>query len=169
MSNDINRVIIGGRVVRDPIINQVNTQNGQISVMKFSIANQTFRETESSYFDCVTWGKRADIFFERLKKGTPILVEGELRQDRWKDKNTGENRSKIIINVSNLFVLSYDKGSYQKNNEYEKPYNQNTKTIDDIPVKNADDIDAESLGNFPDSDLFSGPNDYEGDDNNYFK
>ncbi len=168
MSYDINSVIIGGRIVRDPFINQVNTQNGQTSVMKFSIANQTYKDNESSYFDCVLWGKRADILFERLKKGTSVIVEGQLKQDRWKDKNTQENRSKIVIYVSNLFFTGYDRGNLTKNNEYERPYENTTKKIEDIPVKNADEIDAEDLGALSDMDPFADPNGYEGEENNYF-
>lgn len=166
MSNDINRVIIAGRLVKDPIRNEVNTQTGVSTILKFTIANQTFKANEGSFFDCTIWGKKAEFFSSKLVKGTPVLIEGELKQDRWKDKNSGENRSKIVINVINLYVLSYEKSSFSKNADYERSVQM--KNDDDIPVTSVDDINGESFGGFNGEDPFAGHEGYDNEENNYF-
>ena len=49
-------------------------------------------------------GKRAERVADWCKKGDLVLVEGELREDSWKDKNTGETRRKA-------YILAFDASS----------------------------------------------------------
>jgi single-strand DNA-binding protein len=184
MSNDINKIIISGRLTKDPIRTEVMTQNGPTIILKFSIANQTYRSNEGSFFDCNFWGKRAQYFSDKLSKGTAVLIEGELKQDRWKDKNTSENRSKIVINVLNIFLLGFEKSSSFKGNEYNnneihssgKSANvSNNNDQDDIPSINANEIEGENLNNnsyfgaFDDAYGNSEMDHYEDENNNYYQ
>ena len=47
-------------------------------------------------------GKRADAISAYLKKGTQLVVQGTLQQNRWQDKQTGQNRSRIEILADNV-------------------------------------------------------------------
>ncbi len=169
MSNDINRIIISGRIVRDPTKNEVKTQNGVTTVLNFSIANQTFRSNEGSFFDCVFWGKRAEFFSNKLLKGLPVLIEGELRQDRWKDKNTSENRSRVVINVFNIFIFSSERSTSSRNFTNEKNSNpQEIKDNNDLSIMHADQIEGESFNSLDEANGFMDSNGFEDEDNNYF-
>ena len=68
MSNDLNRVIIIGRLTADAILK--STQSGT-ALCNFSIANnRKFGEKESTnFFECTMWGKGAEALTQYLLKG----------------------------------------------------------------------------------------------------
>ena len=77
-------------------------------VVKLRVAaNHGFRSKEDnskefvSYFDVEAWDRQADPIAEYLKKGSRVTVEGNLRQDRWKDDG-GNPRSRVKIVARNV-------------------------------------------------------------------
>lgn len=104
--NQLNIVTIRGRLTDDP--KQVKLENSEIT--SFTIANnrefyssKEEKKIENTYFfDCKGFGPLAKIANEYLKKGREVLVTGTLKQDKWKDKESGDNRSKIIIELENF-------------------------------------------------------------------
>lgn len=112
---NFNRVILVGNLTRDPELRY--TPNGT-AVANFSIAvNRRYRtdnenREETSFFDIVFFGKRAEVVGEYLKKGRPVLIEGRLQQRRW-ETDEGQKRSKVeVVGDSFEFLGSRDqKGS----------------------------------------------------------
>jgi single-strand DNA-binding protein len=100
-----NRVILMGNLTRDPEVRQA--QNGTYIVKAGLAVNERLPDgqggwkEEPSFFDIVIFGKRGEAFSRFMSKGRPVLIEGKLRQGRWQDKETGQNRSKIEIIVDN--------------------------------------------------------------------
>ncbi|MCL1991663.1 MAG: single-stranded DNA-binding protein [Spirochaetes bacterium] len=103
---DLNRVVLIGRLTREAELKY--TASGQ-AICKFSIAVNRSRkvgekwEDEANFFDIVYWGKPGESVHPYLAKGKMVGVDGELRQDRWKQED-GQNRSKIEI-VANFVQL----------------------------------------------------------------
>ena len=110
---EINRVIIIANTTREIELKQ--TPSGA-SVANFSIAsNRKFKtgdetKEEVSYFDCVAWGKLAELINTYVKKGDKVGIEGRLQQRRWETE--GKKLSKVEIVVENIQFLS-DKKSNQ--------------------------------------------------------
>lgn len=98
---DINTCTFTGRLTRD--CETRSTQSGS-TVARFSIANNYYsmqsKKEEASFFDCVMFGKMAENLPVYLKKGTPVTISGELRQQRF--QVNGKDQSKIEILVDNL-------------------------------------------------------------------
>lgn len=107
-------VILTGGVVRDPELRY--SQNGN-AITDVSMAwNQGWGERESSNFiDCTMFGKSAETAAKYLSKGSPIQVWGELVQERWEDKESGQKRSKHKV-IANGFKM-LPKGSGQESRE----------------------------------------------------
>lgn len=102
---NFNRIILIGHLTRDAELKYVGTN----AVLEFSIAWNEKYEREGGgkvdkahFFDCQIWGKRAEGLAQYLTKGKAILVEGQLKQERWDDKDTGKTRSHVRINASNV-------------------------------------------------------------------
>lgn len=79
----------------------------------------------TDFFDCVCFGKAAEILNQYFYKGSPICVNGILRQERWCD-NYGNNRSKIKVIVNELHfvpVLSEKDSQNSANNNSQKQNN----------------------------------------------
>jgi single-strand DNA-binding protein len=113
-----NKVILMGNLVRDPELKFLS----ETAVCNFSIAiNDSYKKGDEwidqvSYFDIVVFKKQAENCNEYLSKGSPVLVEGKLRQRRWEAKD-GTKRSKIEIVASNVVFLGSkdDKGNNNTN------------------------------------------------------
>ena len=55
------------------------------------------RKTETEWHDVEVWGKRAKACGENLGKASRVYIEGRIKTDFWKDKETGEERSRVKI------------------------------------------------------------------------
>lgn len=131
MATDINRVFLIGRLTQDP---EARVTPSGANVGKFSLAvnrkykvNDEMRE-EVSFFNCVVWGRLVDIVKQYTQKGKQVAVEGRLRQNRWQDQQSGQNRSTVEIVVENLQLLggSRDGGTssgdnFQNDSFYDNP------------------------------------------------
>lgn len=112
MANDINLVILIGRLTRDV---ELEYTNGGMAVSKFCLAVNRKKRSgdqwtdEVSYFDVVLWGKQGEALQQYLTKGKQISVSGELRQNRW--EQDGHARSKVEIVVSNIQLLGGNSNS----------------------------------------------------------
>jgi len=103
----MNLVVVQGNVTRDA---EVKTFASGNSVVEFSVAvNRRVKKgdqwvDETDYFDVKSWGKKVP------SKGDAVLVEGELRQERW--ESDGSKRSKVVVNANRLTIFSgYKKDS----------------------------------------------------------
>ena len=95
-----NKVTMLGRVVNDLAVKQ--TPQG-VDVLSFSIAvdrryQTKGEEKKADFFDCVAWRNDAEFIARYWTKGKPILIEGELQNRSYTDKN-GVNRqvTEIIV------------------------------------------------------------------------
>ena len=104
--NDLNKVILIGRLTRDA---EMKYTNGGMPVSRFSLAVNRRKKSgdnwtdEANFFDIVLFGKSAESINRFLVKGKQVSVEGELRQDRWEQE--GQKRSKIEIVAQNIQLL----------------------------------------------------------------
>ena len=106
-----NKVILLGNLTRDP---EVRYTAGGSAVTEVSLAvnrQWTDRQTnerkeEVTFVEVTLWGRTAEIAGEYLSKGRPCLIEGRLQLDRWEDKETGKNRSKLKVVGETLQLLS---------------------------------------------------------------
>jgi len=121
MAAGINRVILVGNLTRDA--EQSYTQSG-FAILKFSIAVNSTRKQgdqwidEANYFDITVLGKRGEAIASYMTKGQKVGIDGQLRQDRWEDKNDGRKRSKVYILADNIqFLSSRDSGSQTGGNQ----------------------------------------------------
>ena len=104
----INKVIISGNLVRDPDTRIL--ENGT-HLAKMSIANnQRYRDRsgewqeKTCYVDIVAWRKTAELVSEFCRKGSPVLVEGELVYNSWEDRD-GQKKSRIEVNARRIQFL----------------------------------------------------------------
>lgn len=106
----MNKTIIFGRMVKDPDVRFSEKTQKQITM--FSVAvNRTFKNKETNkydvdYFNCVVFGKTAEVIGNNFSKGDKILIEGEMRQDKWKDKD-GTEKSAWRLYVNGFDFVEY--------------------------------------------------------------
>ena len=108
MANDINRVVLVGRLTRDPELK--STTSGSY-FCRFSLAsNRTIYrkdqdpKDEVGFFDCVAWGKLAEVISKYVQKGRRVAVDGSLRWSSWENAE-GKKQSKVEVFVENFQFL----------------------------------------------------------------
>ncbi len=98
----VNKVILVGNLGKDP---EVRYTSGGQAVANLRIATSRSwtdkqsgqRKEETEWHDVEVWGKQAEQCGEYLSKGRQVYVEGRLKTDKWQDKQTGQERSKVKV------------------------------------------------------------------------
>lgn len=117
-------------------------QAGQTQVTNFSMAvDNPFKKDDTSFFDIVAFGKTAELLNNYCGKGSKILIEGNLKQDRFQDKE-GNNRSVVRV-IANRIEFLDSKGSNQQNGQPQQQRGQ--ATAGNNPFDNGTDIDNSDL------------------------
>ncbi|MGA3326289.1 MAG: single-stranded DNA-binding protein [Terriglobia bacterium] len=101
MAGTVNRVILIGRLGRDPELKY--TPSGA-PVAKFSLAtDESFKDKtgekqeHTEWHNIVAWNKLAEICGEYLTKGKLIYIEGSIRSRQWQDQSGNKRTSYEII------------------------------------------------------------------------
>ena len=136
---DINNLILVGRLTRDIEIkySQGGKAIGTTSIaVNRSVKNGEQWVDEASFFDITLFGKTAENLKQYLVKGKQVAIKGSLKQDRWNDKETGKQKSKISIVTEDIELLGgkSDSGTHASNsNEFPEdiPYSQTANGIPD--------------------------------------
>ena len=98
-----NNTCLQGRIVRDPEMRYSNSGDAVINITLAVERNYKNSEGErdADFIKCVAWRKTAELIAEYFHGGNMIIVEGELRQNKWQDKDNN-NRSDLEINVNSF-------------------------------------------------------------------
>lgn len=81
-----------------------------------------FKKDDTSFFDIVAFGKTAQLLNDYCGKGSKVLIEGNLKQDRFQDKE-GNNRSVVRV-IANRIEFLDSKGSNQQNSQSQQQRGQ---------------------------------------------
>ena len=110
----LNSVNIMGNLTRDPEMKFIPSGK---AVCSLSIANNRVytknseKVTEVSYFDVEVWGTAAENCAKYLTKGSGIIVEGRLRQDRWEKDGKTQSRVRITANAVHFLPKKQNDGA----------------------------------------------------------
>ena len=101
---NINKVIITGRLVKDPELKKVNDND----LCNFRLASDRIvgkNKTEKNIFvDVEIWGGQGAACAKFLKKASRVAVDGVLCQDVW-EGDGGKKNSKIYIMADNVMFM----------------------------------------------------------------
>lgn len=61
-------------------------------------------DAASFWKDVTLWGDRAERAAQHLIKGARIAVIGELRGEKWTDRETGEERTKDAVRAEDVYL-----------------------------------------------------------------
>ena len=116
MANDMNTVILIGRLTKDAELTYAN--NGT-ALSKYSIAvGEKYKDKEeTSFFSCTMFGKTAEGLSKYLEKGKQVCIQGKLKQDTW--EKDGQKRERVNIIVNSVQLLG--DGKAEKNKQSNVP------------------------------------------------
>jgi single-strand DNA-binding protein len=101
-----NRVILVGNLTRDPELRYIPSGTA-VSEVGLAVNDRVKRGDqwveETTFVDVTLWGRTAEIANEYLSKGSPVLIEGRLKLDRWEKE--GQKHSKLRVVGERLQML----------------------------------------------------------------
>ncbi len=111
MSRGLNKVLIIGRLGRDPEMRY--TPSGR-PVTTFSVGtsrswntSEGERRTETEWFNVVAWSNLAEICKQYLLKDRLVYIEGRLQTRHWEDQDGNKHSSTEI--VANEMIMLDDR------------------------------------------------------------
>jgi len=101
-----NRVILVGNLTRDPELRYIPSGMA-VSDVTLAVNDRIKRGDqwvdEATFVDITLWGRTAEIANEYLSKGSPVLIEGRLKLDRW--EKDGQKHSKLRVTCERMQML----------------------------------------------------------------
>ena len=115
----INTVELVGRVGQDPAT--LYFESGAMKTTLTLAVKPPYKSDSPMWWDLELWGNTAQVATDWVRKGSTIGVAGELRFDIWVDKNSGLPRSKPVIRVNELELISSSRRSEEPNTSSNTP------------------------------------------------
>lgn len=141
MAKGFNKVILMGNLTRDVEVR--TTASGQ-SVVNFSLAvSRSWRgqdgqqQDQTSFINCVAWGKVGDIIAQYVHKGSPLLVSGRLDQRSYQDKD-GNKRSAVEVVVEDFNFVGSGRSDNSSPSAPSSNQSTNSKS-QDVVIEDIDD------------------------------
>ena len=132
MAGSINKVILIGRLGRDP---EMRFTPAGKAVTNFTMAtSETWkddsgeRQERTEWHRIVMWGKMAELADKHLSKGSQVYIEGKISTKEWTDKE-GVKRYTTEIVASHMTFL----GEKGEGKSHEAPADDNPRDYGDIP------------------------------------
>lgn len=126
-----NKYEMTGLLGRDP---ELRFSNQGVAVANSSVAdtprkfNQQSQQWEDAgatlWMNVTVFGSDAERFAEQARKGDKVTVYGHLKQEEWQDRQTGEPRSRTVMNVDAFRVHERRQGGQQRAHQGQRPQQQ---------------------------------------------
>lgn len=116
----LNRIILIGRLTRDPELRYTPSTNKALATFTIAVDRQfqqaDKKEKEADFIRIVCWGKLAELCKEHLGKGRLVAVDGRLQIRSW-DSPQGERKSMAEVNAETVKFLDRASGPRPQRND----------------------------------------------------
>ena len=142
MAKGFSKVILMGNLTRD--VEMRTTASGQ-NVANFSLAvSRSWRgqdgqqQEQTSFINCVAWGKAGEIIAQYTSKGSSLLVSGRLEQRSYDDKDGNKRQAVEVIVEDFNFTGGRGDNAPSSSSEPTTTSKSNDVVIEDIDDKPID-------------------------------
>lgn len=118
----LNRVLLSGRMGKDPELRHTNTGT---AVASFPLAvDRDFKdksgERATDWFDIVVWRSSAEYVSRYGAKGRTVIVDGKLQMRDWTDKE-GNKRRTVEVVAESVYFCDRREDAQQTAPQYSAP------------------------------------------------
>ena len=142
MAKGFSKVILMGNLTRDV---EMRTTAGGQNVASFSLAiSRSWRgqdgqqQEQTSFINCVAWGKAGEIIAQYTSKGSSLLVSGRLDQRSYEDKD-GNKRQAVEVVVEDFNFVGSRGGDGGGNSNAGSYTPSSDNKSNDVVVEDIDD------------------------------
>jgi single-strand DNA-binding protein len=145
--HSLNDVKLVGRLTKDPEL-RFTTQGTPVCRFRLAVGRRYKDRTSNdwkedvAFIPCTVWRDAAERCGQRLKKGSPVFVEGRLRSRDWQTKE-GQKRSDLEVEIARIQFL-------ESMGEAGAEANEPTPAAVGVPSSGGESVPDESAGNIDD-------------------
>lgn len=134
----MNRVILIGRLTKEPKITYATNGDNKTCVARYTLAVERAYKKEGSdsadFINCVAFGKNGEFAQKYLDKGVKICVEGRIQTGSYEDKSGTKRYTTDIVVERHEFCEK--KANTSQNEPQSSPQNDGFETIDNMDNTN---------------------------------
>lgn len=124
---NFNKSILGGRITQDLELKTAGSTN----VLSFSIAVQRkLDKTKTDFVNCKAFGKVADSISRYLRKGSSIVIVGNIQTNNWTDNN-GNKRYSTEVAVDEFYFVDSKNEVGGSTNDFTPPVTPKFEELED--------------------------------------
>ena len=128
----LNEVMISGRLTRDPHLKYLNDGTA-VANIDIAFDNGYMRDGEwvqkPCYIQSTVWKEQAEKVSKELKKGSPVIIRGNLDMDSWEKDGKKNNRIKLVCRK----LMPLEKGTPTEPADVARDIKYKPITNDDVP------------------------------------
>lgn len=145
----MNKVILMGRLVRDPEVRRNNKKDAEMAIARYTLAvdrkfrrNNNNNEQTADFINCVAFDRQAEFAEKYLRKGTKMVVCGHIQTGSYTNKDGAKVYTTDVIIDEQEFAESKSASSTDTQDIKNEPAKSN-KNEDFMHID--DDADEEGL------------------------
>jgi single-strand DNA-binding protein len=101
-------ITVVGNLTSDP---ELRFLASGIGVAAFTVASTPrqldkqsgeWKDGTPTFLDCKVWREAGEHVAESLQRGARVIVTGRLKQESWEDRESGQKRSKFVLDVEEI-------------------------------------------------------------------
>ena len=142
----MNKVILMGRLTRDPEVRYTQTNNTLVASFSLAVNRRFVRqgeERQADFINIVAWAKTGEFCSKYFKKGQQVGVIGRIQTRTWDDDQGTKHYVTEVVAEEAYFADSkrdsYDSGE-SFNNNFGDTMPGSTDTNSDFEVSSDDDL-----------------------------
>ncbi len=125
----MNQITIAGHLGADPEV-RFTSSNQKVTTLRVAAKTRKGGKDETIWWKVTIWGEQFDKMITYLKKGSPVIVMGELNKPEIFTDREGKPQVSMSMTASNLMFSPFGKpessSSSHHNNEASEPSNDNS-------------------------------------------
>ena len=113
------------------------TQTGKAVATSSVACNKRYKKAngewaeETTYIDIEVWDKLAEACGEKYRKGSRVMITGELKQDTW--ERDGQKRTRLLVRADSVAELPKFAKSQDQQQQSQQNQQPNPSETEDIP------------------------------------
>ena len=136
----MNKVILMGRLTRDPEVRYTQTNNTLVATFSLAVNRRFIRqgeERQADFINIVAWNKTGEFCSKYFKKGQQVGIIGRIQTRNWEDENKVKHYITEVIAEEAYFADSKREG---ENSSFANTFGSEVSENSEFAVSSEDDL-----------------------------
>jgi len=137
----MNKVILMGRLTRDPEVRYTQTNNTMVTSFTLAVNRRFARqgeERQADFIPVVVWSKTAEFCSKYFKKGQQVGVIGRMQTRNWEDENKVKHYVTEVVAEEAYFADTRRDGA--DTSGFENTFGSDVASSSEFSVASDDDL-----------------------------